>query len=213
MKFEDIKTFTYIQNLVSINGLDYEISTFLLDDILAVQYHKSSNQCLEELADGTVQKCNFIKYESIFNEWLLFDSKPYPFFHKLINNNWIEDSELKNEYEKTQAKEQKEKELNELIIDHNTVLYDANGEALGNMATVIAIANATFNRAISVGIISGDSNEPSILSLEAAYIYVYKNQTVTWKGADNKPHKVQLESLVEASQKAMTEKSKILFKY
>lgn len=107
----------------------------------------------------------------------------------------------------SEAKLQKEKELNELVIDHNTVLYDAHGEALGNMATVIAIANATYNRAISIGI------NGTIMDLVDAYNYVYKNQTVTWKGADNKPHTVQLESLVEASQKAMTAKAEILFKY
>jgi len=113
----------------------------------------------------------------------------------------------KAEDEKTQAKLQKQKELNKLVIDHNTVLYDAHGEALGNMATVIAIANATYNKAISVGI------NGTIMDLVDAYNYVYKNQTVTWKGADNKPHTVQLESLVEASQKAMTAKAEILFKY
>ncbi len=120
---------------------------------------------------------------------------------------WIKDTEAVAKYEEAQTKLQKEKELNELVINHNTVLYDANGEALGNMATVIAIANATYNRAISVGI------NGTIMDLVDAYNYVYKNQTVTWKGADNKPHTVQLESLVEASQKAMTAKAEILFKY
>jgi hypothetical protein len=120
---------------------------------------------------------------------------------------WVEDIEAKEKHEEAQAKLQKEKELSELVIDHNTVLYDAHGEALGNMATVIAIANATYNRAVSVGI------NGTIMDLVDAYNYVYKNQTVTWKGADNKPHTVQLESLVEASQKAMTAKAEILFKY
>lgn len=119
----------------------------------------------------------------------------------------IEDLDAKVENQKLEAKLQKEKELSELVINHNTVLYDAHGEALGNMATVIAIANATYNRAISVGI------NGTIMDLVDAYNYVYKNQTVTWKGADNKPHTVQLESLVEASQKAMTAKAEILFKY
>lgn len=108
---------------------------------------------------------------------------------------------------KAKNKRLKEEELNSLVINHNTVLYDAHGEALGNMATVIAIAGAIFNKAISVGI------NGTIMDLLDAYNYVYKNQTVTWKGADNKPHTVQIESLVEASEKAMNSKAEILFKY
>ncbi len=128
----------------------------------------------------------------------------------------VKDFRTADEIEKDaeyESKLQKEEELKSLTIDINTVLYDANQEALGNMATVIAIANATYNKAISVGIIVDDTNTAQVLSLVDAYNYVYKNQTVTWKGADNKPHTVQLESLVEASQKAMTAKAEILFKY
>lgn len=118
----------------------------------------------------------------------------------------LEKEDEKNK-ELSEKKEQKKKNLDELVIDHHTVLYDANQKAIGNMGMVIAIANATFNKAVSVGI------DGAVMTLKDAYNYVYKEQTVTWKGADNKPHKIQLESLVEASQKAMTKKAEILFKY
>ncbi|WP_419768588.1 hypothetical protein [Arcobacter sp.] len=125
----------------------------------------------------------------------------------------VENVGAKREREESQAKIQKTKELNELVIDINTVLYDANQEAIGNMAAVVAIATATFQRAISVGIVKAGETVPTIMTPAEAYKYVYKDQTVTWKGADNKPHTVQLESLVEASEKAMTAKAAILFKY
>jgi len=112
-----------------------------------------------------------------------------------------------------EAKKTKAKELSELVIDINTVLYDAHQEAIGNMAAVVAIATATFQRAISVGVVKAGETVPTIMTPAEAYKYVYKDQTVTWKGADNKPHTVQVESLVEASEKAMTAKAVILFKY
>lgn len=153
-----------------------------------------------------------LEKEALKVEGIVYEKEiPKSNFLKWENDSVVEDIKRKQEYESTlnkkEIKLQKQKELNELVIDHNTVLYDAHGEALGNMATVIAIANAIYNRAISVGI------NGTIMDLVDAYNYVYKNQTVTWKGADNKPHTVQLESLVEASQKAMTAKAEILFKY
>ena len=116
--------------------------------------------------------------------------------------------ELEKE-EKAKAKTQKETELNSLTITNNTVLYDAHQEAIGNMSAVIGIANATYIRLISVGT-QENGNVP--MSAADAYNNVYK-QTVNWKGADDKWHTVQLESLVETTQKAMTEKATVLSKY
>lgn len=130
-----------------------------------------------------------------------------------VKKGWVEDTQLKTDYEEAQAKIQKAKELNELTIDINTVFYDANQEAIGNMAAVVAIATAKFQKAISVGIVKEGDTEPTLMNNAQAYQYVYKDQKVTWKGADNKPHVVQVESLVEASEKAMTAKQVILFKY
>ena len=122
------------------------------------------------------------------------------------------DEELLN-IEKEKTKQAKEIELKELTIDINAVFYDAHQEAIGNMATVVAVATATFQKAISVGIIKAGETEPTVMTPAQAYQYVYKDKKVTWKGADNKPHNVQIESLVEASEKAMTAKAVILFKY
>lgn len=120
-----------------------------------------------------------------------------------LKNKQIEDKTIQD------AKEAKVKELNTLTITNNTVLYDAHQEAIGNMSAVIGIANATYIRLISVGT-NENGNVP--MSVVDAYNYVYK-QTIGWKGADDKWHTVQLESLVETTQKAMTEKATVLSKY
>ncbi len=105
------------------------------------------------------------------------------------------------------------KELDDLKILHNKVFYDSNGESIGNMAAVIAVANATFNKAFSIGIIKEGEEVSQVLTPADAYQYVYKDTTVMWKGADNKPHTVMIESIVETMKKSMTEKAVILFKY
>lgn len=127
----------------------------------------------------------------------------------------VENLKLEEQKERDVAltKTEKAKELRELTIDINTVFYDAHQEAIGNMAAVVAIATAKFQKAISVGIVKEGDTEPTLMDNAQAYQYVYKDQKVTWKGADNKPHVVQVESLVEASEKAMTAKAVILFKY
>jgi len=126
---------------------------------------------------------------------------------------WIEDTKSKADFEELHAKELKEKELKELTISNNTVLYDANQEAIGNMAAVVSIATATFQRAISVGIVIEEGGAAVVMSLADAYNYVYKQNQLQWKGADNKWHTIQLESLVETTQKAMTLKVTVLSKY
>ncbi len=125
---------------------------------------------------------------------------------------WKEDAVAKGEYEEQQAKIEKAQELSTLTITNNTVLYDAHQEAIGNMAAIIGIANATYIRAVSVGLVLEGETEAVVMTPADAYNYVYK-QTVNWKGADDKWHTVQLESLVETTQKAMTEKATVLSKY
>lgn len=175
--------------------------------IISVKYLSKSNDGVNiTFEDETTfqiptQKQRY-QYTDALAEWLKVEGN--------VIAPWKTQEELKKEADekvKQETKTQKAKELNELVINHNTVFYDANQESIGNMGTVISIANATFNKAISVGI------EGNVMTLTDAYNYVYKEQTVAWKGADNKGHTIQLESLVEASQKAMTKKAEILFKY
>ena len=94
--------------------------------------------------------------------------------------------------------EDKNKALDELVINHNTVMFDANGKAIGNMSAVMGIANFKFNQAVAQGASSSD-----------AYTAIYKS-TISWRGADNKPHEVQIESICQALEKSMMSVSDIL---
>ena len=86
------------------------------------------------------------------------------------------------------AKELKAKELDALTVTANTIMYDADGKAMGNMGIVIGIANFKFNKALAQGVAPED-----------AYDAVYKT-VIGWKGADNEVHMVQVESICEAAE-------------
>ncbi len=82
--------------------------------------------------------------------------------------------------------------LDDLIITANTVAYDANGKAVGNMSAVVSLAAFKFNQTIAGGI-----------ATDVAYQTIYKDTTIGWKGADNTIHTVQIESICEALEVSM----------
>mgnify|MGYP006971788316 CR=1 FL=1 len=65
MKFNDIKTFTYIGNVVSIDSVEIEIKTALDSNITAVQYH-SGRDILEE---PLMVSADESKYQYALDEW------------------------------------------------------------------------------------------------------------------------------------------------
>lgn len=65
MDFKDIKTLTYVQNIVSVNGIDIKISTSLDNSINAVQYHNSRDFFIEE---PKMEKVPISKYGFLINE-------------------------------------------------------------------------------------------------------------------------------------------------
>ena len=89
---------------------------------------------------------------------------------------------------KKKAKIAKQKTLDNLSVTANTVMYDANGKAMGNMSTVIGIANFKFNQALAQGVAPED-----------AYDAVYKTE-IGWKCADNEVHRIQVENICEAAE-------------
>ena len=110
------------------------------------------------------------------------------------------DAYLANSKEhKERLKREKVETLDSLVITANTVLYDANGKSLGNMASVVSLANWNFNKLLSLGKTNA-----------VAYKTVYKDTLVNWKGADNKIHTVQIESICEALNASMLEVAKTL---
>ena len=97
------------------------------------------------------------------------------------------------------AKEKVTNELEGLVIEHNTVAYDANGKAIGNMAAVLGVANFRYSQMVASGIAVAD-----------AYQVVYKDTTIGWKTANNSISTVQVESVAEALEKSMNELATII---
>jgi len=108
---------------------------------------------------------------------------------------YIEHSELYKNF----LKQQKIKKLNELKITSNSVAYDANGKAIGNMSAVVSLANAKFNASLANGI-----------APDVAYRVIYKDKKIGWKNANNDISMVQVESIVEALEKSMYEIAKVV---
>lgn len=100
--------------------------------------------------------------------------------------------------------------LDELVITHNTVAYDANGKSIGNMSAVMGVAHFKFVQATSIGLKLTETSFAPVLSNADAYQLIYKDTTIFWKGADDKPHEVMIESVVEALEKTMNSVSDIL---
>jgi len=97
-------------------------------------------------------------------------------------------------------KDKKNKRLEDLIVTVNTVFYNANGKSIGNMGAVVSLANFKYNQAVAL-----TGTTPA-----EAYQVIYKDIKVTWKGADNKPHNVAVESVCEALEKSMQSVAGIL---
>ena len=93
----------------------------------------------------------------------------------------------------------KVKTLDELTITANTVAFDADGKAIGNMGAVLAVANFKYIQALSIG------TTPDI-----AYKSIFKDTEIGWKGADNAVHVVQIETVAEALEKSMHAVAEVL---
>ncbi len=97
------------------------------------------------------------------------------------------------------AKDAKTKALDELVITHNTVAYDAHGRAIGNMSAVMGVANFKYNQLLAQDVLPSD-----------AYLTIYKETKIWWKGADDKPHEIMIESVCEALELSMLEVATII---
>jgi len=93
-------------------------------------------------------------------------------------------------------------ELDKAIVTVNGVSYDADEQSMDRMNRIVSLANIEFNYRLSVGQTS-----------DVAYQAVYKDQQVSWVGADNVMHTVQIESLAEVLKVAMENMGNIWAKY
>lgn len=100
---------------------------------------------------------------------------------------------------KTREDASRKATLDTLNIEHHTVVYGANGKAIGNMSAVVALAGFRFNQAISQG-----------MRAEDAYKAIYKDTSIYWKGATNELHEVIVESVCEVLEKSMLKVAEVI---
>jgi len=131
-----------------------------------------------------------------------------------------EDKEIQEMNEKYHKSLEKKEKLESLVIKQNNVPLDANETAQNNMTSVLAIANWQFNKNISttLKLVANNPNTDDVakamlLGLSDIFSSLYNNiykQKIFWKGADDKPHTVEAETIAEALLKAMKMKAKII---
>jgi hypothetical protein len=100
---------------------------------------------------------------------------------------------------KTYQERQKNNSKKHIVVEHNTVNYQGDPSSINFMSAVGAIgAMRMFQALIVAGVITQEQ-----------YDAVYKT-TENWKSADDTIHTVQIESVVEACEKAMIEIAKVI---
>jgi len=112
------------------------------------------------------------------------------------------------------AKVKKDNALEALQVEHNTVMYDANGKAIGNMNAVVSLAGFKYItltdqfKASALADTTKTDTEKLVAIAKnevAVRAEIYKNTTVSWKGADNVLHTVMVESICEALEASMSQ--------
>ncbi|WP_294962034.1 hypothetical protein [Sulfurimonas sp.] len=105
---------------------------------------------------------------------------------------WTENLVLKKEKELEKTKQNKNLLISKSTSEVHTILYDTDEKSMDRMNRIVSLANAEYNYRVSVG------ETPA-----SAYEVTYKTQTIDWTGADNKSHKVMVESIVQALRAGM----------
>ena len=117
------------------------------------------------------------------------------YLDEIVDGKYIIDTVKKAEAQKViddaLTKEAKDKALAELVVESNTVPFDANDQSINYMSSVLAVANFKYNQAIGTG-----------ADAAATYESVYKT-IIPWKNANNTISNVQLETVAEALEASM----------
>ena len=97
------------------------------------------------------------------------------------------------------AKHRKTVALAELVIEANTIAYDADGKSIGNMASVLSVASSKFNRAIASG-----------MPIDVAYKVIYLDTLIGWKTFDNSISMVNAEDITTALETSMLRVAEVI---
>ena len=96
-------------------------------------------------------------------------------------------------------KQRKNTTLAELVIEANTIAYDADGRSIGNMASVLSVASSKFNRAIASG-----------TPIDVAYKAIYIDTLIGWKTFDNSISMVNAEDITTALETSMLRVAEVI---
>jgi len=186
---------------VVVTELEYEYSRVIIDytycewiEPVAPTYTYNEDGSKAELTpaiDGYYSPDTCVK---TFNQWL-------EDFTYVEHDTTLDIASFKSSDSKYLAysKSNRDIAMQNIVITHNTVAYDANNKAIGNMSAVIGIANFKYNQLLAQDVLPSD-----------AYSIIYKETKIFWKGADNKPHEIMIESVCEALEMSMLEVAKII---
>ena len=97
------------------------------------------------------------------------------------------------------AKHRKTAALAELVIEANTIAYDADGKSIGNMASVLSVASSKFNRAIASG-----------MPIDVVYKVIYLDTLIGWKTFDNSISMVNAEDITTALETSMLRVAEVI---
>jgi len=118
-------------------------------------------------------------------------------YYKLVDGVYVPDMEKINaeitKQETEAIKTAKDKQLEALVVEANTVPFDGDIQSIGYMSSVLALANFKMIQAVASGVTIPDG-----------YDSIYKT-VIQWKNANDTISDVQLETVAEALEKAMLE--------
>ena len=97
------------------------------------------------------------------------------------------------------TKYRKDTALAELVIEANTIAYDADGRSIGNMASVLSVASSKFNKAIASG-----------TPIDIAYKAIYIDTLIGWKTFDNSISMVNAEDITTALETSMNRVAEVI---
>ena len=125
-----------------------------------------------------------------------------------------EDEEVLAQAKADKAKVKQQHALKNLTIKVHGIEYDANDGSQLNMSALGAISNWKFNQTILAYLEEIQNPSAELAGFTKmfgdAYNAQYKTNKVKWKGTDNKLHKVQVESVLEALERAVDQTSAIV---
>ena len=115
-------------------------------------------------------------------------------------------------------KKQKVKDLDDLIVEHNGILYDAHESSINKMNAVVSLANfkamnsmylLSKDMILTQKVVEGDVMYDYCTMVVLQYEAIYKRQ-IKWRGATNETHSPQIESICEALEVSMGHVSNII---